>query len=377
MLAAMPAASHAPRIPKPSAAQAADLLPDAPADAPAQRLTIRDVAALARVSVATVSRYVNGKQRFTPEVERRITDAISSTGYHAHPVARSLSTGRSGAVAALVSGVGSPQAAALVKGMCRVALAGGHDLICVDPLNGDSPLRELDRVLAMQVDGLVLAAHMPPEAAARLAGQSRPVVDLTPSADPANGHYAQAAAGALLARHLVAAGHQRFAFLACADEADSAARLLGVQEALQDAGLPPATVHEALGATAADGAKAASSVLLARARPQAVIACNDPLAMGLLSEARRLGIAVPEQVSVAGIGNMPFGRYLSPPLCSVELHADSLGAAAMTRLLAAVRDQVSATEMTAAGALPWPVIEPQLVLRGSTRRLSPTQSAAD
>ncbi len=116
MLVAMPA--H--RAPRPAAALPGDRL--------AQRLTIRDVAALAQVSVATVSRYVNGKQRFTAEVERRMADAIAGTGYHAHPVARSMSTGRSGAVAALVAGVGSPQAAALVKGMCRVALAEGQDL---------------------------------------------------------------------------------------------------------------------------------------------------------------------------------------------------------------------------------------------------------
>ena len=348
MLAAMPA----PRVPSLAAAL--------PGDGLVQRLTIRDVAALAQVSVATVSRYVNGKQRFTPEVERRIADAIAGTGYHAHPVARSMSTGRSGAVAALVAGVGSPQAAALVKGLCRVALAEGQDLICVDPLNGDSPLRELDRVLAMQVDGLVLAAPLPPEAAARLAQQRRPVVDLGASSFPASGQDSQADAGALLVRQLAATGHRRFAFLACADEPDSPARLRGVQEALCDAGLPAAVLHHAQHATAEAGAAAASVLLLARDRFHAVIACNDPLAMGLLSEARRLGVAVPDHVSVAGIGNMPFGRYLSPPLSSVELHADSLGAAAMTQLLAAVRGLPMAPG-------PLRVAPPQLVLRGSTR----------
>ncbi|MEO5732552.1 MAG: LacI family DNA-binding transcriptional regulator [Rubrivivax sp.] len=332
-----------------------------PADIPTtQRATIRDVAAMARVSVATVSRYVNRKQRFTAEVEGRIAAAITATGYHSHPVARSMSTGRSGAVAALVAGVGSAHAAALVKGLCRVALAGGHDLICVDPvLHSGAALREVERVLAMQIDGLVLAASLPPDALARLASDPRPQVDLDGmEADAA--HPPQRMAGALLARYLIAHGHRRIAFLACDDQAGSEARLQGVREALADAALPPPVLHHAAAASAAAGAAAASAVLLSRGRPDAVIACNDALAMGLVSEARALGIAVPAAVSVAGIGNMPFGRYLLPALTSVDLHADAMGAAAMTLLLAAV---VGDAPRGDAAVVP----EPRLVVRGSTR----------
>jgi len=352
---------------------------------PAAKATIRSVAALAGVSVAAVSRFVNQKQRFTPEVEARMASAIAQLGYRGNPAARSVATGRSGAVAALVAGVDNPHTAALVKGLCRVAMAQGYGVLFVDTLHSQSIPAELDRVLGLQVDGLVIAATLPEGSSEMLARYGRPLVDLarwpeaaahtppgespamptptptpspppTPTPTPQPG--TQHAAGALLGRYLVRSGHRHISFIACAAEASSAERLRGLRDALAAAGLPLA-VHQASAATALGGADVASAVLLAPQRPDAVVACNDQLAMGLLSEARRLGVSVPGEVSVAGIENAPFARYLSPALTSVELHADELGARAMTRLLAAVRG-----EPEPAGA---PLPEPRLVVRDSTQ----------
>ena len=327
---------------------------------PAAPATIRSVAALAGVSVAAVSRFVNHKQRFTPEVEARMARAIAQLGYRGNAAARSVATGRSGAVAALVAGVDNPYAAALVKGLCRVALAQGYDVLFVDTQHSPSTRDELDRVMAMQVDGLVIAAALPAGSGELLARYGRPVVDLAQwqGADAAGEPASQHAAGALLGRYLVHSGHRRVSFVACAALPSNAERLQGLRQALADAGLPLAVQH-ASQATAQGGAAVASAVLLAAQRPDAVVACNDQLAMGLLSEARVLGVAVPGEVSVAGLENAPFGRYLSPALTSVELHADELGARAMSRLLAAVCGQ---PEPLAA-----PLPEPQLVLRESTR----------
>lgn len=340
---------------------------------PAVKATIRSVASLAGVSVAAVSRFVNQKQRFTPEVEARMARAIAQLGYRGNPAARSVATGRSGAVAALVAGVDNPHTAALVKGLCRVAMAQGYGVLFVDTLHSQSIQAELDRVLGLQVDGLVIAAALPEGSSEMLARYGRPLVDLarwpeaaantppaespaTPTPTPKPG--TQHAAGALLGRYLVRSGHRHISFIACAAEASSAERLRGLRDALAAAGVP-LTVHQASAATALGGAAIASAVLLAPQRPDAVVACNDQVAMGLLSEARLLGVAVPAEVSVAGIENAPFGRYLSPALTSVELHADELGARAMTRLLAAVRG-----ESEPAGA---PLPEPRLVVRDSTQ----------
>jgi len=118
-------------------------------------------------------------------------------------------------------------------------------------------------------------------------------------------------------------------------------------------------VHEVKSPAADDGARLASSLLLGQHRPQAIATCNDLVAMGLISEARHLGLSVPQDVSVAGIENMPFGRFLSPPLTSVDLHADSLGEWAMRHLIAVI-------DGDDAPAKPHD-LTPRLVVRGSTR----------
>lgn len=329
--------------------------------------TIRDVAAIAGVSIAAVSRFVNQKQRFTPEVEQRIATAIAKLGYHSNAAARSMATGRSGAVAALVAGVDNPHAASLVKGLCRVAMAEGFDVLFVDTLHSASPRDELERVMGMQVDGLVIAAPMPTGTGELLARYGRPFIDLSRRRGqwpgPANGNDAarpsnQEAAGALLGRYLLRNGHRRITYIACADMTSNQERLQGLRQTLASEGRL-LTVCHASAATAEGGAAVASSVLLAADRPDAVVACNDLVAMGLLSEARLLGVSVPGDVSVAGIENAPFGRYLSPALTSVELHADELGAMAMTHLLAAIRGDTLLTST--------PPPEPRLVVRDSTR----------
>lgn len=322
--------------------------------------TIRDVAALAGVSAAAVSRYVNARQRFTPEVEARIARAIADSGWRSNPAARSIATGRSGAVAVLVAGVDRPHAAALVKGIGRAALASGHDLLIVDTAQGEAPEREVQRVMAMQVDGLLIAAPMPAGTAERLVRYGRPFVDLTRTPREA-AHREQA--GELLGHYLLRGAHRRIAYLAGADDAGSALVLQGLRRALQADGLSPQvlTLPEA---DADGGAALAGSLLLSASAPDAVVACNDLVAMGFAGEAQRLGVLVPAELSVAGVGNMPLAAFLQPALTSVELHLEQAGEAALWQLLAAIRgDAVDAPATPANPAPPGP----RLIVRESTR----------
>ncbi|HEY4082725.1 MAG TPA: LacI family DNA-binding transcriptional regulator [Burkholderiaceae bacterium] len=326
--------------------------------APKSPATLRDVAELAGVSTAAVSKFINGKQRFTALVEGRIAAAIEKVGYHSNLAARSMVTGRSGAIAALVYGVENPYTAAVIKGASRVATALGYDLLFVDLLQSESPERELARVTGMQVDGIVLAAALPPAAHKILASYGRPFVDLNRSPDSSRGPSGDEQAAAMLGRYLLSLGHREIAYIACEAQPGNAERLQGMRRALQAAGLE-LEVHQASSATAEAGARLASGLLLGQRRPQAVATCNDLLAMGLMSEARHLGLSIPQDISVAGIENMPFARFLSPPLTSVELHADALGEWAMRHLVASIdgeQEPVPAHELT-----------PRLVVRGSTQ----------
>jgi DNA-binding LacI/PurR family transcriptional regulator len=329
--------------------------------------TLRDVAALAGVSTAAVSKFVNRKQRFTGDVEARIAQAIEQVGYRSNLAARSMVTGRSGAVAALVSGVENPHSAAVIKGISRVAMAEGYDVLFVDLLQSTAPQRELARVMGLQVDGIVLAAQLAPQhqvlTDAMLARYGRPFVTLSTAGREANGaaehkDTGNQAAAAMLTRYLWQLGHRRITYLACAAFPDDHERLQGAQRALQSLGAT-LDVRALAAATPDAGAQIASSVLLDPQRPHAIICCTDLVAMGLLSEARTLGVDVPQDVSVAGLDSMPFGSYLRPPLTTVELHSDLLGEWAMQRLLASI-----------AGAdAPAPPIQlvPRLLVRGSTK----------
>ncbi len=320
--------------------------------------TLRDVAELAGVSTAAVSKFVNGKQRFTPSVEARIAAAIEKVGYRSNLAARSMVTGRSGAIAALVYGVENPYTAAVIKGASRVATALGYDLLFVDLLQSESPERELARVTGMQVDGIVLATALPPAAHSILASYGRPYVDLNRKADASHEPSGDEQAAAMLGRYLLSLGHRAISYVACEQQPGNAERLLGMRRALQAAGVE-LDVHEASNGTADAGARLASSLLMGQRRPQAVATCNDLLAMGLMSEALHLGLSVPRDVSIAGIENMPFARFLSPPLTSVELHADSLGEWAMRHLVAAIDG--------GQGPAPAHDLTPRLVVRGSTK----------
>lgn len=326
--------------------------------APKSPATLRDVAELAGVSSAAVSKYINGKQRFTAAVESRIAAAIEQTGYRSNLAARSMVTGRSGAIAALVYGVENPYTAAVIKGASRAATALGYDLLFVDLLLSESPERELARVTGMQVDGIVLAAALPPAAHKILASYGRPFVDLSRTGGRSAAPSGDEQAAAMLGRYLLSLGHRSISYIACEAQPGNAERLQGMRRALQAAGVA-LDVHQVGSPTAEAGAQLASSLLLGQQRPQAVATCNDLVAMGLISEARHLGLSVPQDVSVAGIENMPFGRFLSPPLTSVELHADALGEWAMRHLIGAIdgeQEPMPAHELT-----------PRLVVRGSTR----------
>jgi LacI family transcriptional regulator len=318
-------------------------------------VTIRDVAALAGVSVAAVSRFVNAKQRFTPDVEARIAAAIAQVGYRSNPAARGMATGRSGAVAVLVAGVDRPQTAALVKGVSREALLAGYDLLIVDTAHAESPAREVQRVLSLQVDGLVMATALPAGSAELLVRYGRPFIDLTRAGAGRDMHLQ---AGALVARYLARSGHRRLLFLASDEEAGSAAQIQGLQQALVSSALS-LHVHTVSAATASAAAACASALVLAAEPPDAVVACNDLLAMGLLSEVQRLGVAVPAALSVVGMGNMPLSAYLTPALTTVDLSGEAQGACAMRQLLAAMRGEAGAEPALAVPA-------PRLVVRDSS-----------
>ncbi|MTV40442.1 LacI family DNA-binding transcriptional regulator [Duganella radicis] len=320
--------------------------------------TIRDVAAGAGVSTATVSKFVNGTQRFSPAVEQAITRVIAELGYRSNPLAQSMITGRTHSIGLSVLDVANPHFSSVVKGANRVAQAHGYNVLLVDTEENPDRERPLLEALSRRVDGMIVISRIPESERDWMADLGKPLVFL----GRLTRHEIPCVAGddhrgaAMLTRHLLALGHRHIAYLGFGKSRRDEERLAGIRECMSAAGLELA-VYDGGAPTAQEGERMSSSIMLGATHPDALICYNDLMAMGFMKAAQTLGFRVPEDISVAGFDNIDFGSYTLPPLTTVDLRSERMGAAAMEQLL---------TQIDGKPAAPSTIIEPQLVLRHST-----------
>lgn len=324
--------------------------------------TIRDVAALAGVSTATVSKYVNGAQRFSPPVEAAIKAVIAQLGYRSNPLAQSMITGRTKTIGLSVLDIGNPYFTNIVKGANRVALAHGYALLLVDTEENPTRERPLLEALSRRVDGMLVFSRMQ-EAEMHWIGElGKPLVmfgslsELKLPSVSCDEHLA----GYMMARHLVSLGHKRIAYLGFSKSLCDQLRLAGICDFLATAEQQPST-FDAKAPSAAEGERFCSSIMLGPTQPDAVICYNDLMAMGFMKAAKSLGFQVPTDVSVSGFDNIQYGSYTSPALTTIDLQTEDMGATAMEKLLAIIAGKPIADDTK---------ITPQLILRDSvTSRL--------
>jgi LacI family transcriptional regulator len=335
--------------------------------------TIRDVAAAAGVSVATVSKYMNGTQRFTPAVEARLKQAIEQLGYRSNPLARSMITGRTHTIGLAILDIRNPHFTNIVKGANRVALQHDYTLLLVDTEESQEREKTLIESLALRVDGMIVSSRMPDDSVQWLLDLGKPVVFFGRSTRfPISSVGTDSClAGYMLANHLLKLGHRRFAYLGFGRSRWNDERIRGIRNCLDEHGIP-LDVHDAQSPSAAAGERACSGLMLGPKRPDAVICYNDMIALGFIKEARELGFQLPQDVSVAGFDNVPYGEYTSPSLTSVDFQSERMGELAMTKLI----DELQGKAAESAG---YSMLDPRLVVRESTirRKAAPAGSSAD
>jgi len=320
--------------------------------------TIRDVAAMAGVSVATVSKYVNGTQRFSPAVEAKLKEAIESLGYRSNPLARSMITGRTRTIGVAILDITNPHFTKVVKGANRVALQHDYTLLLVDTEENPARERSVIEALAPRVDGLIISSRASEEVAQWMLELDKPVVMLRSVrgfAIPSVG-FDNRLATYMLARHLLNLGHRHIAYLGFGAASINDERIAGARAALAEAGLA-LEVYDTHAPTAQAGEQACSRVMLGPDRPQAVICYNDLIALGFMKEAKSLGFHLPQDVSVAGIDNALYGEYVEPSLTTIDAQSETMGELAMQKLIDALAGKEDAGNI---------VLEPRLVARDST-----------
>jgi LacI family transcriptional regulator len=308
--------------------------PETPKHRP-RAATIRHVAEAANVSTATVSKFINGGQRFTREVEARIERAIKDLGYSSNPAARSMITGQTGNVGIVILDIRNPHFTSLVKGASRVAAEAGLNLLMADAAESRAPELAVLQALSRRVDGLIVSARLPEPVVEWLHKSGKPVVFFGGAPSQPGFHSVGCdnhQSAFMLGKHLRDLGHRRISFVGFSAARWSGERWRGLQEAF--AGTDGALrLYDVPAPSSEEGERIASSVLLNRDACDAVVAFNDLIALGLLNEARAMGIQVPTQLSIAGFDNITYGRYVTPALTSVDMASEGTGEVAMRRLV--------------------------------------------
>lgn len=298
-------------------------------------ITIRDVAKLAGVSVATVSRVLNNPAITTAETRALVLSAAEQLGYRPNANAKALATQVSDMLGVAVMDVSDPFFGALVKGVDGVAQRHHkHLLIANSYHNAEKERHAIEVLIRQRCNALIVHAKMLPDE--ELAGFMRqlPGMVMINRIVPGYEHRCvgldNRAGGALATRLLLDKGHRRIGYLASDHPIeDQFDRQQGYEDALIRAGITPDPAWRAVAEPSLAGGEAAMVELLSR-NPQlsAVFAYNDAMAAGALSVLKENGIAVPERFSIVGFDDIPIARYTSPKLTTVRYPVTPMAALA-------------------------------------------------
>jgi LacI family repressor for deo operon, udp, cdd, tsx, nupC, and nupG len=336
--------------------------------APEKKATISDVARLAGVSTATVSRSLSSPAVVTEETRARVAEAIARTGYIANSAARTLRRRRSDAVVVAVPDLGNTFFAELISGIESVARERGVAVLVADvPRGGRAGVRLAQQLDAGRADGALLLHG------ALLPGADAPGRDwklITVAEElPGDAEEGQTvshvgidnhAAASKATAHLIGLGHRRIVHITGPRTTIlTRQRMAGYEAMMRKAGLATSIRIVPGDFSIASGHRAARSLLLAGASPDAVFCANDEMAIGVINGLAAAGLSVPGDVSVMGFDDIAFAAWSNPPLTTIRQPRREIGRLAMTELLRQIE-----------GVSPAPPVHVpfELVERQSTRR---------
>ncbi len=304
--------------------------------------TIRDVARTAGVSIATVSRVFNDNKLVSPETAERVLKVAKSLDYWPNSAAQSLSTRCNHTLGVLLPDLFGEFYSEVIRGIDRQARLNDYQTLLSSSHASSQDVLNASRAMLGRIDGLIMMA--PDEATIDIVERIRrrvPVVLLNPRGVVERCHRVsvQNYEGARAAvEHLLSLGHREIALISGPeDNVDAEERLRGFRDALADAGLDPDRSLIVPGDfSEMSGFEAGLSILQHQPRPTAAFACNDSMAVGLVSAVGRAGSKVPEDLAVVGFDNITIAEYLNPPLTTVHVDACNLGQHAVDLMLSAI-----------------------------------------
>jgi LacI family gluconate utilization system Gnt-I transcriptional repressor len=290
---------------------------------------IVDVAARAGVSAITASRALQSPEKVTPATRARVEAAVEALGYIPNLAARSLASSRSGIVALLMPTVGNSIFSETVRGVSDAIAPAGLQLLIGDFGYSDTRTLTLLRAVAgRQPDALIVVGVARDPALRRTLAKLRiPVVEtweLTDDPIDTVVGFSNAAAGAAIAKHLLARGRRNLGFAGGRDQR-ATARLEGFSATVAEAGVPAPVAARTGPIRFAEGRRALLAILAEAPPTDAVFFATDVLAVGGMLECQRRRIAVPDRIAIAGLGDLEIAGELSPGLTTIRVPAYEIG----------------------------------------------------
>lgn len=314
-------------------------------EAQSRKATIDDVAEQAGVSISTVSRVLNRRDRVHPGTRARVEAVINALRYRPNALARGLALKRCQTIGLLAPNITDPFFVEMVRGVEQAAAGAGYGLLIARQHHLTEQQQYLGLFTHGCVDGLVLVAigirrqyldslleeRLPFAVIQQDLGMSAPTF--------ITDNYTGARA---MGEHLIEHGFRRIAFIAGSDDTpDSADRLRGLGDALRDHGRSMADTLLARGDFShASGYRAAAQLLDLPQPPDAIFAANDQMAVAAIEVARDRGLRIPEQLAVVGFDDTDLARFITPRLTTVRQPLRDMGRLATEAVIEALERRV-------------------------------------
>jgi len=332
--------------------------------------TSQDVAKKAGVSVATVSRVLNGLPNVSQHVRTQVLSAVKELNYHPNRTAQRLRAGRSHVIGLIISDIQNPFFTAIVRGIEDVAYRDGYSLILCN--SDEDPEKEklyINVMRSEEVAGVILVSAS--EAAPQvddLIAYNIPVVAVDRQIDDREIDSVLAAniEGACEAvTYLIQLGHRHIGFIGLPlTRTPGKERYEGYQRALRDHNLPlsPDLVRIA-DAKQPGGYNAAHDLLVNQPHITALFVANNLMTLGALTATRQRGLKIPDEISIVGFDDMPWASLLQPPLTAVAQPTYQMGQRAAELLLGRMKERTKPVANER--------MQTQLIVRGSTGKPRP------
>lgn len=314
-------------------------------------VSITEVAKLAGVSIATVSRCINTPDRVREKTREKIQKAIKETGYSINTLARNFRRGKTNMIMVVLPTIGDPFLAEVMKGLSATAKDKGYSLIINESQFTSMSADEIGAMMVTrQVDGIILLASMSPfgnEVISSRTDRRLPIVigceAITQSLQELPSvHIDNIAAAYQATEYLISQGHKKIAFMAGEETSLlTKDRENGYRQAMQKARLSIEDGWVISGDLTITGARSATKELLSNSiRPTAIFCANDEMAIGALFEIKVAGLNVPRDISVMGFDNSRYAEVTDPPLTTIAQPGKEIGVHTALRMIKAIEKKL-------------------------------------